>query len=465
MSTNIDIGTAAGFSQLTQSSLTDLGKLFGFDPNEWNIQESSYKGGSSLATSVKFHVFTNTAPFNNPFDSTPWNGAVPRVSDSGGRRKVKYKYPYVDGQTTDDLGRKPESFEVEILIFGDNYLDCYNKLIAQFNDPVPGVLVHPVRGEIICGADEWTLTHQFDQRKAMGIHVVFAEHNFGIGSISALSTQSTLKSALSGALKVFGVVDTAINKVVGAQLLVKGVRSVVSSYMALFKTNAADVLTKLNVSFNKNSGSTDIPSLLPVNLGGVSLPPQSTATNSSSSVSSLAIGGGVAVGAIDSLSAAFGGALPPITTSAPLPNVSSQNFPLVSSINDPFNSTPVQQLQSPTTQALSTTQLTKEVSDLTGQVGAIISVIESNGGSLELFDTILSLRQSIVDIQAVLVAGVAASRAALSVYVTPRLMSIREVCFLNGLTLDRGSDVLALNPSLESVNFIQANTQLMLPSS
>lgn len=462
MSLNQDIGTAAGFSQLTSGTLNDVASALGINPADWDIREATYKGGRPTATPVKFHVFKNKGPFTNPFESTPWNGALPRISDTGGRRKVKYQYPYIDGQTTDDLGRRPASFELEIVIFGQNYMDCFNKLMVEFDDPVPGILVHPVRGEIVCGVDQFTLTHQSDQRKAMGIHVTFIEHNFSIGSIPALASQSTIKSALSAALTVFSVIDAAINKVVAAQLFIKSVQAITSSYLALFKSNSASTLAKLNVTFNKKGGSADIPALLPVNLGGISQP--TTVSTPSTTVGSLAKGG-AAVTAITQLSAAFGNVLPAVTTAIPPAVTTSQNFPLVASINDPYNSIPVSTLSSPTAQAVSVTQLTKEVDDLTTQVAAIIAVIESNNGALELFDTIISLRQAIVNIQAVLVAGIAASKATLNVYVTPRIMSIREVCFQNGIPLSRTEDIFNLNPSLLSVNFIDKGTMIMVPSS
>jgi hypothetical protein len=296
----------------------------------------------------------------------------------------------------------------------------------------------------------------------MGIHVTFIEHNFSVGSVAALASQSTIKSTLSAALAVFSTIDAAINKVTSALLFSKGVQAITSSYLALLKQNSASTLTKMNVTFNKKGGSADIPALLPVNLGGISQP--TTSSTSSTTVESLAKGG-AAVAALTDLSAAFGNAKPPVTTSVPPVVTTSQNFPLVASINDPFNSIPVATLSNPTAQAVSVTQLTKEVDDLTAQTAAIIGVIEANNGALELFDTILSLRQAIVNIQAVLVAGIQASKVALNVYVTPRIMSIREVCFQNGLALSRTEDVLNLNPSLLSVNLIAKGTMLMVPSS
>ena len=44
-------------------------------------------------------------------------------------------------------------------------------------------------------------------------------------------------------------------------------------------------------------------------------------------------------------------------------------------------------------------------------------------------------------------------------------MSIREVCFQNGIDLSRTEDILTLNTFLLSVNYIEKGTMLMVPSS
>src|SRR5690606_86516 len=100
----LDIGNAADFSRIAQGTLGNLVDLFGGrDPRDWDIQEASYNG-------VKFHVFELSTIFNG-VKKVNWNGGLSNVTDQSGRRKVIFKYPYVDGQTTDDLGREGETFD------------------------------------------------------------------------------------------------------------------------------------------------------------------------------------------------------------------------------------------------------------------------------------------------------------------------------------------------------------------
>lgn len=434
-----DLGTVAGFTSLTQGAVTDLATLFGVNPADWDIREATYKGGRTTAREVKFHVFKNTGPFNLQ-SSTAWNGALSRISDSGGRRKVRYQFPYTDGQTTDDLGRMAESFELEVVIFGSNYMECYNALMVEFNDPVAGVFVHPVRGEISCVADKYVVTHSCEQRKALGLHVTFIEHTFNLSAAADLGSKNGLKAALSLALGVFSTINAAINKVNASLLLVKGIKSLINSYLAVYSSASASTLTKMNLTFNAKDGSADIPGLLPVNLGGTS-----TATTSTGQ----AVGSGTSAGGT--------------VTSAPS-SVSTSNFPVVASINDPLNGVPVATLTNPTALAVAVTQLKAEVADLTTQASVILKAIEDNGAALELFDVTIGIRQTIAQIQNVLRVGIATSSANLIAYKTPRLMSLREVCFVNKLSPDRVQDVGQLNLGLLSTNYIPAGTVIMVPS-
>lgn len=452
-----DLGTAAGFSQLTQGALTNIGSLLGINPADWDIRESQYKGGDDEAQYVKFHVFKNSMPFNflSPDSgSSPWNGALSQISDIGGRRKVKYKFPYRDGQTTDDLGRDAESFELQIVLFGQNYLDCYDQLIDEFNDPVPGTLIHPVRGEITVGAEKWTVTHKCDQRKAMSIMVTFIEHAFLVAEVTDLDTSpfAGLKSALSAAMGVFSIIDTAINKINGAIALVAGIKNLLNSELNLFKNNSAAALTNMNLTFNAKGGSADIPALLPVNLGGTG---KATSASGQPSSGTTGAAGTSGTGSSATTSAA-GSALAGIA--------STSNFAVVSSISDPLNGVPVKTLTNPTAQALAVSQIIKDVQNLTTLAGTIIQTIETNGASLELYDTVISIRQAVVRIQKVLQTGIASSRAQLKTYVTPRLMSLREVMFANKLDVDRVQEIDQLNPTLLSVNYIAKGTSLMVPS-
>lgn len=394
-----DLSNAADFSRVTQQSIGQVGALIdGRDPSQWDILEGSYNG-------VVFHVFRS---------KQEWSGALGRITDSTGRRKVKYQFPYRDGQTTDDMGRKAGSFQMDIVIHGIRYLKGLAAIIREFNKPTPGVLVHPVRGEITVAVEDVEMIHSSEQRKAVALSVTFIEHNFTIGDIRELEDNS-VRSKLSQALDIFAKIDDGIRRVEQTQLFVQAVKNRIGELLEIFKRDNSAALTAMNVAFN-SAGANTIPTLLPVNQGGTR---NANGTTSDS------------------------------------------NFVTVRSVSDPFNSVPV--VASETVQALAVIEIRKQLEQLRDQAAAIITDIENSGGSLEFFDDIQNIRESVVLQQSVFEAGVASSNARIIDYNVPRIMSVREAAFENGIDLERVYEIEILNPELGSVNMIPPGTILKLP--
>ncbi len=196
----------------------------------------------------------------------------------------------------------------------------------------------------------------------------------------------------------------------------------ITAALALYNTGYAQLLTNLNSAFNLGS-SADIPNLLPVNEGG--------------------------------------------TRSTDGSLISTQ-FDTVSSPSDPFQSVPISELTPEVQTAVAVAQITKDVNTLRNSLSDTIILMEAtdNGlGALKLYDSILDLKNSADLMQAVLESGVQSSQAQIINYLTPRVMSLREVAFANGLDVQRVGDLDILNPSLESTNYIAAQTTVMVPVS
>jgi hypothetical protein len=400
-----DLNKPLDFARATLGNAGGLLSLFQRDPKLWDIYEAEYN-------KVVFHVFST---------KQQWGGALSRVTDRGGRRKVKYMFPYKDGQTTDDLGRKPGSFVFEIVLHGANYQVALEKLLTEFNDPVPGNLWHPIWGEMTVSAEDWEITFESAARKAAALKVTFIEHNFTMGEFTS-DLDSTTKGAIAKALAIFQKIDNAIVTLRGLVLFANNVKSAIETLLAQYKTKNAIALQKMNRTFNNNTSS-DIPSLLPTNLGGTG-----------------AVGG---------------------------------TFPTVTSPSDPFASVPVADLKPGASAPSTVEELAKIVNQLREDVGAIIEKIETSpvvtgagtSGALAMYDDIVALKQTAVLMQAVLETGIASSQARTINYTTPRLQTIREVAYANGLKPDDGDRIALLNPSLLSLNFIAKGTVLKIPMS
>jgi prophage DNA circulation protein len=416
---NFDLNTQLGFAQATAGNAAtvaaQLGTLTGQNPSNWDIVEGSYKSTNPTTKNkppVLFHIFKSNSPYQ---------AGLPKISDSGGRRKIKYVFPYQDGQTTDDTGRKPQTFQLEIMIFGTNYKIGLNNLLNELNQPYPGTLRHPVRGDIQCVMEDYELSHMAENRSAVLIRLTMIEHNFSLGNFSQQfpQNQSTVKSALAGALTFIAKIQAVATYISNAEAFATSLKQELTSYVNQFQAGFTLLLQQINQAFN-NSTSSDIPSLLPVNLGG-------TATTSTT-------------------------------------------FNTLVSPSDPFQNAPINSSQDSAT-PVSTQQAINNVNALRDQANALIQNLESqtitypNDGALYFYDQILAIKQSMNAMQSALELGIQSSQSTIVNYVTPRLMSIREVAFANGLSLDAVIDIEQLNQQqLLSVNYIAKGTTIQVPT-
>lgn len=399
-----DLNNSADFAKVV---LSDVGKLLGDftgkNPADWDIQEGSFNG-------VVFHVFKS---------KSDWDGALGSITDTGGRRKAKFKFPYVDGQTTDDLGRLGEGFDLDILIHGPRYKNGLEALMRELNKPTPGDLVHPVRGKIKCVMEHFQLLHSSEKRKAVAIRLTLIEHSFTIGGFDS-KADSTVKGALAQALDAIQKIQNVIQTVTGAIQFANDVKSHFLTLLNDFKGGYSQTVGKINTTYNRG-GSVDIPALLPVNNGGT--------LNADGSIK-------------------------------------NSNFPTASSPSDPFANIPVSSVTTATATAIATSQLIKETNALRANLTTIIDELSASvggAGSLIFYSEILDLKTSAIILQQALEKGISSSQTRLIKYTTPRIMSLREVAFANGVDVDRVYDLEVLNPQLLSTNFIEKGTEIQVP--
>jgi len=408
-----DISDQADFARVTSQGLTNVGQLFGLDsPQEWNLYESSYRAiDTPESDAVVFHVFRS---------KQDWGGAVSQVSDMIGRRKVKYQFPYKDGQTSDDLGAMAGSFTFNIVIHGPRYLQGLRALQLEFQKPTPGVLRHPIYGELTVIIEEAELVHQHDQRKAVAIKATFSEHSYTIGALVPAEKAKDVKTALGQALEVFSIITSALNKIEAAVLFTRAAKQTISELLSAYDKAVGKTLTDLNTTFNAGGDSTDIPNLLPTDQGGIRN----------------------ADGSLD-----------------------QDTFTPLRSVSDPFNDVSLESLSAETATALAVPAMEKRVQERRDDLAAIITKIEAQGEDalLEVYDQVIELRRTAILLQNVLEAGVASNNAYIRDYETPHVMSLRDVAWANGIGPDRVEELDLLNPEIESVNFIAKGDTIKVP--
>ena len=430
----LDLSKKADFLTATGSAAANLALLFGKEPAEWDIMEADYNG-------VSFHVFQTRQSYG---------GSLGSIRDTGGRRIAKFKFPYKDGQTTDDLGREAENFDVDCVIFGDNYNNGLVNLMKELQKPKPGWLLHPIRGHIQCKMQSFELLHAHDFRKAVQLKITFCEHNFDVG-VYGYETLVVLniKSILGNLLYLFALLNDLRNKINGLINLYNSIIAILNDTIAAYEAAFQSTIVDLNQIFNKGN-SFDIPSIVPVNQGGVLLPDGTLSTT---------------------------------------------NFPSATNPNDPFVNIPVQKIQADIAakQKIFTTATEATVANILATLAAItaqnkinscrtladilIKMLESvkfnspefapegtdSDGSLEFYNEILDLKRGLNLLQQAYEQGSAQSKIGIKRYITPRLMTVREVAFANQVNVERSIEIDILNYELESLNYIAQGTEILVP--
>jgi hypothetical protein len=374
---------------------------------QWVIEEAAFDG-------IKFHVFK---------ESLDYSAGLSRVEDQGGRRLAVFKLPYVDGQTSDDLGREGYAWSFDAIIHGSNYRAAYKTLKERLeNSAIPGDLIHPVNGRVRARPRSWSFVHEYQSRQAVLFRVEFIEHNFDIGQIEIRPDEaentSVFKNALAAALQFVSKIGSVIDRV-------KAISNLATSVVNTFERDLAEVqlllknnLVSLNASFNID-GQTDIPGVLPVTNGGSTT---SDPTGESGTASTVNV---------------------------------------VTSPNDPFAA-----LRGTTADVpLVTPQQAVDAANVyRARIDQQIQDIQAQDLELELYEDVLTLQASAIALQAAVEAGISSSRPRIKEFVVPFSMSVRMAAFMNGLTPDQGSEIDQLNPSLDSLNWIEKGTVLLIPT-
>lgn len=380
----------------------------------WDIDEAAYisnatKQANPNALPATFHVFQSQQPFK---------AGLANVQDNYGRRKVKYMFPYKDGQASDDLGKKPAEYAFDVIIHGPNYLAGVQALVNELSQPTPGVLTHPIFGDIDVMVEDYTMAHAAEERLAVHLQLKFTENSFTLQDAFDISSSNkkSFTSAIGKVLDAFNKIQTLANAVTANLQAASTVRQQVLQSVADFQSFYALTAGQINAAFNSNPAS--IPTLFPVNKGGVQ--------NADGTVTNPPITGGL-------------------------------------SPNDPFANVPVSQLSQAAQVAIAAQTTEKSLQTAWDKGGAMIALLEStlNGqGALRFHDNILDIKNTLLDLENSIKAGLASSRFRIFKYTLPWNMSAREVCFVNNISLDNVAEIGVLNPTLDSTNDIPKGTVL-----
>ncbi len=450
----LDLSKEADFAIATGSSVASIAQLFGKSPGEWDIEEASYNG-------VAFHVFKT---------KTVYGAALPSIKDSGGRRLAKFQFPYRDGQTTDDLGRAPETFQIEAVFFGESYTTGLRLLFIQLQQAKPGTLVHPVRGVVQCKMQDYELTHSHEQRRAVAVRITFVEHNFTLASYGKLVPTKNFKSLLADVLAVFNAFQTAVNKIRAATNLINSVKNQLELLYEEYQAAFLDTAVSINTVFNQGE-SLDIPALAPVNQGGLFA--DDGTLISSRFPSAVNPADPYRFIPVTTIQAAIAANQALYATQA------NENLGQLEGTTDPQQTAAAVGLQSlasvstalaaiVVSNKVNSTRILAEnlilsLSAVTFEYPNLETLGTDSDGALEYYNEILDAKRSAILLQNAYELGTAQAKIGVRRLTTKRIQSIRELAFAAGIDPERSLEIDLLNPELESTNYIPVGTEVFIP--
>lgn len=393
---------------------------------QWNLTEGSFTQDETGERVV--FLFDQTAAVARQEaaqENSQQRTAVSTISDKGGRRKVKYEYPYRNGQRVRDLGRQAESYDLNIVFHGPQYQTLFNRFLRVcVNSKLSGVFSHPVRGSIRGAFESYEFNHSHDMNNAVAIRCTFIEDSSD--DLTALNAEksapdSVIRQALSILTDVQATITHAIDIVEFAQSVPKRATDLLNARIDGIVSAASTLLGKLASTFG-----TDVQlKALAAQANNAGLPITSLTAGESDGKSLPAVFqvGMVAEAAdlLDAQEAAFIGA-----------------------------------------NQVSTSQAIFQTNKIRQSIAAGIEEAETELGN-DGADIVLAYRTLAVQMQDTVEAAISAASLRVREFTVPYNMSLRQVAFLNGLSPDRQNDLADLNPALQSVNFVAEDTVLTVP--
>jgi prophage DNA circulation protein len=365
--------------------------------------------------------------------------ALDQVADAGGRRLAIYEYPYQDGQELSDMGRKGEVFTFNLKFWGLQYQERFNDFIENVTKySGDAQIIHPVRGVFPVKFQNWDFVHRFDEWNAVTIKAVFMEDNSvqlqslnGTAQTTAKSTSidQSIRNSLSKLTQYQSAVQSALFDATAILLLPKAIQNALSQRLTSITNAVAGFQAQLAATFSNNAT---------INTLG--------AQAASAGVSLINLSSGTVPNAGS-------------TTTSNLPPVLQVGY-------DPATTALIQSQLSSFLNAnqITTQQAVFSANQQRAAISVAIAEAEANLG-IYSFDVVFNYRQIAVMIQDVTETCISQAVTQIISYTPIIPMSLRQIAFANGLAPDRQNDIEALNPSLPSVNRVEAGTTVLVPAS
>ena len=136
-------------------------------------------------------------PWRDRWQQASFRGAIfysEHDARSGGRRLAIHSYPK-GGIYTEDMGHRVIRHPVTGYLIGPNYLGPRDDLINALETEGPGMLIHPLLGQMQVSCETYTVTETRERGGYCQFEMMFVEAGADAGSSPTASTQDAASGA------------------------------------------------------------------------------------------------------------------------------------------------------------------------------------------------------------------------------------------------------------------------------
>jgi prophage DNA circulation protein len=123
---------------------------------------------------------------------------------AGGRRGVTFEFPKRDTPSDEDMGRRARRWVISGYIVGPDYDLDAGLLEDALNAEGPGLLTHPMMGEMKVRCETYTRAERKDHGNMVLFDMTFVEVGEAAADLVAESTKAALRSQADTAAKTLG---------------------------------------------------------------------------------------------------------------------------------------------------------------------------------------------------------------------------------------------------------------------
>lgn len=183
---------------------------------------------------------------------------------SGGRRGPLHEYPNRDKPLFEDMGRRSRKFQISVFVIGEDYATKRDNLIAAFEEPGKGTLVHPYYGELQVNCTNYRVRETFRRGRQATITIDFVEAGENIfprlGSDTATAVELGADDLITSAEESF-VRDFNIS----------GLAGFVPDSVVMAITGFTDSISAVVSDGTVGKNISDLLDLLPTSMGNPSV--------------------------------------------------------------------------------------------------------------------------------------------------------------------------------------------------